>query len=232
MQNINDIYLLVEYILNKDQFGHAFNNDEFNLAIKGVNQDLFKKKYGLPEDWRPGMPLSREYWQISQKITDDMRHLLKWLGGKTYPMLQVDSNGRADIPSDYIHQSSIRFNNNGKTVQVEVLFDNEVADRLENPNRTPDYENPACSFYSDYIQFYPKNLHYVDFVYLRTPAIPVRAVTIADDIETYDPANSVDPEWPKDMYMDIVRYILSIAGVNLDSQRVFQYAEAKKQQGV
>jgi hypothetical protein len=235
MENINDIFELTEYVINKEQNGRAFSNTQFNLLLGGINLDVIKKRYGLPEEYQIGMPLPREAYQLTQKITDDLRHLLVYYGGSTLPLYPVSSTGILQLPSDYLHISSLRVpKGDDEFSDIEILFDNELSDRLRNPNRNDFDKWPIGSFYSDYIKLYPADIGYVEFTYIKVPNTPRRAVTInpTTDVETYDPANSVQLDWPKDVYMDVVRYLLSLCGVHLNSPRVYQYAEQHKKTGV
>jgi hypothetical protein len=232
---INEIYDLTAYILNKDVHGRQMKSADFNSVCKAVNIDLFKTKYGLPEDYRPGQPFPRQAWELTQKITDDLRRCKVRMGG-TNPMLAVNSDGMATIPSDYIHYSSIRVRYISARSGImwgmaEVVQDE--SDRLSNPNRTPTKKRPIAIFYADHIQFYPIDKTYVDFTYIRMPETPYYATTIdiTTDTENYDSANSTDLEWPEDMHMDFVRGVLSYMGMNLRSADVYQYAEMKKKEG-
>lgn len=232
---IQQIYNLVNYITNKEQFGRTLKVSDFNLACEAAIYNLIKKRYGLPEHYSPGMPLPEQAWEITQKITDDLRILKKWLGGQNYPKMSLDQYGRAAIPEDYWHHSSMRYTGNGQeNVQVEVLKDDEIGARLDNPNRSPDYANPICVFYHNYIQFFPRDLQFVDFTYLRLPTVPVYAVTTdpETDVQTYDPVNSVQLELPDDMHPDFVWYVLNYIGVNLRAEQVYSYSNEKINTGV
>ena len=172
---------------------------------------------------------------MTHKITDDLRRCKVRMGG-TDPLLPVNSDGIATIPSDYIHYSSIRsrYLTSAKVVRwgmVDVVQDE--ADRLSNPNRYPTKKRPIAIFYSDHIQFYPAEQTYVDFTYLRMPATPYYDTTIdlQNDTETYDATGSTQLEWPEDMHLDFVRGVLGYMGMNLRSADVYQYAEMKKKEG-
>jgi hypothetical protein len=235
---INEIYDLVSYILNKDVNGRQLRSTDFNRVCAAVNTDMFKLKYGLPEEYQPGRPLPRQAWEITQKMSDDLRQCKVRMGGGA-PLLQVYSDGRADIPSDYIHYSSMgrRYISARGILQhakVDVVFDHQVDERLSNPNRTPTYRTPICVFYSDYMQFYPAESGWVDFTYLRLPEAPYYATTINQqtDLEEYDETNSTQLEWAEDLHMDFVKHMLAYVGMNLRSGDVVQYAEMKKKEGV
>ena len=234
---IDEIYNLVTYILNKDVNGKQVKSTDFNMALKAVNIDLFKTRYGLPEEYVPGRPMPRQGYEVTQKITDDLRKFKVRLGGKD-PLMAVGTDGTAPYPDDYIHYSSIlrRYVNARNTVayaKTEVVFDHQLGERLSNPNHYPTERFPVCVFYDDYMQFYPEGGGYVDFTYLRMPVTPYYATTVdpVADTEVYDPANSIQVEWPEDTHMDIVRRILVYVGLNLGNDKITAYAKQMEQAG-
>jgi hypothetical protein len=239
---IDKIFDLVGYILNKEQFTGKLKKADFNNVAEFVIYDAIRERYGIPEGaFKAGQvrDLSRE---TTRNMSDDLRHLKVWMGGKTMPMLTVDSDGRASFPTNYLHYSSIRHNrvytHSGtqkiKEVEVEVLFDNELGDRLSNPNRTPSVKMPVCVLHNDYIQFYPKELGYVHFTYLRKPIPPVYATTTAtlngEDVETYSNILSTQLELPEDMHMDFIRLMCQHFAVHLRANDVAAYAQQQLQQ--
>lgn len=237
---IDKLYDLTGFILNKEQFGKRMKRADFNNLAEFVMYDVIKQRYGLPEAYAQQGIRPMISWETTQKITDDLKHLKIWYGGKDYPLLSVNSSGEATIPTNYLHYSSIRkeYQKDGQTKysEIEVLFDNEIGDRLTNPNRTPSKKYPVCVFYDTFIQFYPKNIGYIHFTYLRKPLAPYYATTTAtvngEDVETYDSANSTQLELPEDMHFDFVRLMLQHFAINLRSGDVFQYAQQQKQQGL
>ena len=234
---IDKIYNLVNYILNKEQFTGKLKKDDFNTLAEFVVYDSIRERYGISEmAFKQGniRDISRE---TSRNMTDDLKVLKVWMGGKSVPMLQVDTKGMATFPTNYLHYSSFRYQHvytysgteKTKYAEIEVLFDNELGDRLSNPNREPNMRSPVVVMYDDYMQFYPKNLKYVDFTYLRKPNAPVYATTTAvvngEDVETYSNVLSTQLELPDDMHMDFVRLMCSQVGVHLRATEVSAYMQ-------
>lgn len=239
---IDKIFNLVGYILNKEQFTGKFKKEDFNTLSEFVIYDAIRERYGIPEGaFQKGQvrDLSRE---TTRNMTDDLRHLKVWRGGKNFPMLSIDTEGRADFPANYLHYSSFRYKNvyiynnveKIKFTEIEVLFDNELGDRLGNPNRTPSRKVPVCVLYDSYMQFYPIDLKYVDFTYLRKPIPPVYATTTAtvngEDVETYSNLASTQLELPEDMHMDFIRLMCQHLAVHLRAGDVAAYAQQQLQQ--
>lgn len=240
--NVNEIYEAVLYRLNKDKVGRSYTVDDFNLHLKLANTDLFKVRYGLPESYRPGQPLPAQAWSVSQKIEDDLR-MCKVNKGNQTPPLYIDKNGLADIPSNYIHQSSI-WSNWG---DVEILDDDAWSDRYHATLRKPTKKNAVCRFLSNQIEFMPKDLNAVNFTYLRMPATPFMDYNITNDVEVYldenslhdgsnlavnTPSRTVQLEWAEQVHTDIVNLLVGYASEHLREPMIKQTSEARKDKGL
>lgn len=242
MIKVNEIYDLVSYTVNKDQQGNNLSASEYNTILKAVNIGFFKQRYGLPEEYQAGAPLPKMSYEITQKIIDDLRAFKVRMGIDTAALI-LDRQGRANIPSDYVHFSSagykqIKDNVCGsvdfKMRNIEHLSDAQVNERLGNSLKKPTLKNPCFTTYSTYFQFFPANLRNIDFTYLRMPVTPVYRVIFDNqtDREIYDPSTSVHFEYPEDCFEDIARLVCAYVGINLRAVDVIQFNEMKKQQGV
>lgn len=242
MVRVDSVWELLNFITNKDQQGNTVSIPEFNIICKAVNVDFFKQRYGLPKQYQAGQPLPQMSYEITQKITDDLKAFKVRMGYDTSAMI-IDTQGRASIPSDYVHFSSATYNliadNSCGTVtarqrQIEHLTDAQVNDRLSNSIKMPTKRNPIFTTYSTYFQFYPKNLRYVDFTYLRMPRTPFYNSEPDEetDLEIFVENGSVHFEYPEDCFTDIVMLCLSYVGVNMQSADIVQYAELIKEKGV
>lgn len=225
---IEDIRLFVNFQLNKHQTGDTLSPGEYNTCLKFVNLEYFKTKYGLPEEYQPGRPLPRQAFEVTQQIMDELGHLKVWKGGPKSPAMLIDINGVAQIPLDYIHCSSIR-TNDGR--MIEILRDDELGDRITNPIKKPTSKYPVVAFFDTFIQFYPKDLGFCNFTYLRMPATPIWAYTIVNDEPVYDPLNSVELEWPSIAHTDIANAVLKYASLNLREYNMYQSSQIRKEQG-
>jgi hypothetical protein len=246
--NLGQIFKLVDFIANKDQTGDTITPDQFSDAIlPAVNIMFFKKKYGLPEDYQPGQPIPRQAWELTQKMSDDLRKFKE-----VNPALIINSNGVASIPADYVHRSLITktyipyTGANPKTTTVEVLTDSEAGERRGNSITGPTIKNPFCVFQKNYIQFYPSNLQSVEFTYLRLPKTPFFDYTIANDqyiflpagqfhngtvLPAGTPSRTVELEWPEETHIDFVMRIMSFVGINLREDQLINFAEQAKTSG-
>jgi len=242
--NIWDVYNYCLLRQNKDQSGRSFTIPQFNLAAAVASYEYFKLKVGLPEQYRPGQPFPAQAWQVSQKITDDMQHLLVWMGGPDHAQLTMDKYGIADLPEDYFAFSSCYYNfveqsntvdtgEEPKLKEVDFLTDAEWSDRMNSVIVGPSKSHPIAKMVGSKIQFMPRWLKAVDFTYLREPATPYLAYTIDGNNDyVYDAANSTQFDFPQVCLPDISNMIFEIMAGNLQSQFYVQLAEMRKQQGV
>lgn len=237
--NIWEIYQFIQFRANKEQSGRSYTPDQFNLACKAVNIEYFKLKAGLPEEYQVGAPMPRQAWQLTQKITDDLRKFMHVMGVDG-PQLQINRYGLATLPSNYVRESSIVYDyaqtNDCETeegwVQVEVVTDAVWADRLSSSIKYADKEYPICRFIGDRIEFRPKTLKTVNMTYLRMPEAAVLGYTIDNNNDiVYNPSTSTQFEWPEDTHTDLANSLYSWLGENLNSPLMIQQAERRKLQG-
>jgi hypothetical protein len=204
--------------------------DRINLALKLTNYDYFKLWMGLPEEWKPGQPISRRGWQVSRENTDALRAFL--VPNKNYT---VNTNtGQMTYPSGFVSLSRIGYFNSVTSRQrpIEEVMDSEVDDRLGNPITAPEKEYPIVCYYNTYLQFYPVDLLNVNMSFMRLPATPVYAVKQLNGIDVYDPDNSTEFEWPERFHSDLLRMLIGYLAISLKDANLTQFNEVKKQQGV
>lgn len=240
-----DIYELYKYLLylaNKSQKGFKLRIDDYVRNLKIANFEYFAKTCGLTDEFQPGMPFSKTAMEISQVVTDRM-HRFKKIMGDLNMSLVIDSDGHASIPSDYLHVASIgykKFTTNPDCVTykenmrpVEILTEGQWNHRLQSSVNPPSTEYPVARFMTDYIEFRPKDIQLVDFVYLRKPVDPVLVYTIdSNDDIVYDQSGSTQLEWNEYECIQIAHIIAAKVGINLSNQQLQQSAELFKAKGV
>jgi hypothetical protein len=236
MVNVNEVKIFIDSIANKEQSGTSYSIIQLNNWFYGASTELFKQRYGLPEEYIPGSPVPRMGYEVTQKIKDDLKAF------KVVIDLPIDSMGEMAIPTDYGHKTAITFK---KVVNqccgeppttsyntVDILDDNKYAERSSNSIKFPSFDFPICNFLSDKIRFMPKDLKEVEFSYLRNPIRPVWAYTSPNGVEIYDAANSVDFEWSEILFTDISRIILGYIGINLRDDELNLAIQTYKAKGI
>jgi hypothetical protein len=139
-----------------------------------------------------------------------------------------------------MHSSSIRYKlkkkGKGKEIitketDITEITDAEVGNILTSSINEPTMRYPYCSYYSDYVQVYPKDLAKVTFTYLREPAEPKWAYTVVNGRPVYDASNSVDVEAPEDAMNEIAFIALGYLGIHIRESELIQYSELQQQKG-
>ena len=228
-----DIYSLIKFICNKDFSGNVITPEKFKELIKVVNIELFRNKYGLPEEYQPGRPIPMEYVDVTLKNTDDL---------KAFRVALVNTpvvSGILPFPSNYAHRDEVVYNytkiiNSASTTLprgVEILRETQLSERRGNYTKRPTTRNPCGVVRSNGIWIYPITITEVDFFYFRWPREPVFAYIKGDGLITYDAANSTEFEWPKDEHITLTRMILQYIGVNLRENEIVNYSQVKLQGG-
>jgi len=224
---------LIKFIVNKDFSGNIITPELFKQLIKVVNIDLFRNKYGLPEEYQPGRPIPNEYVDVTLKNTDDL---------KAFKVLLLSTsvvNGVLPYPTNYAHRDTVSYNftktiNHVATIlprPVEILKEAEFSSREGNYTKRSTTSNPIGVVRSNGIHIRPITITAVDFHYYRWPVDPVFSYTLGDGYITYVPSTSTEYEWPPDEIMTLTSMILQYIGVSLRESDIVQYSELKKKEG-
>jgi len=170
--------------VNKDQSGNTYNINRFNNDLLVANLETFTYYYGLPEGYQPGAPFPAVSAEITQKVTDSLRHLRVDMGGSATgdpgPMV-VNSDGIAPIPEDYVHLSFMNYTYIKDACDTTIpaypvitpLPGAEWSSRKNSSTLNFRVEKfPYCNFKSNTIEFRPKDIGFVNFSYWRSPLTP------------------------------------------------------------
>lgn len=255
---LNHIYSRI----NKDQSGNTYNIHRFNNDLLVANIEMFSYYYGLPSGYKPGSGTA----EINQKVIDSLRHLTVNMGGEgpSDPGPLNISNGIALIPEDYVHVDYINYAYMDKACGgkltypgIDVLTGSQWSNRINSTILNEKVEKyPYCNFQSNYIQFRPKDLQFVNFVYWRAPRQPYYDyyITALDEIvfmpegtthiltagETGSAGQTsgqvvslTQPlEWPDDVHPDFANVILGYVSDNLRSGDLKQSQLNRQSQGI
>jgi len=228
-----DMYSLIEFIGNKNFNGNIIPPERFAELIKVVNIDLFRKKYGLPEEYQPGRPIPIEFADITIKNTDDLKAFKIRLPNRTI------TNGVMNFPSDYVHLMTVVYNYS-KTINgvatllprpIEMLRESEFSSREGNYTKKPTIQNPIGIIRNDGIHIRPLTILACDLNYYKLPRTPLFNYIMEDGYITYDSVNSIEMEWPIDEHLTLTRMCLEYVGVNLREGDLVDYANTKLKEG-
>lgn len=209
--NVNDFKLLSEFISNKIQSGGTVSVPQFESAANSAQLQVFEKD------------------RLTFLKTGDSSDYLDWFL-KTATINPSPLTGYADYPKDFQHTANVRAYYLGIERQVD-LVENKAwgkvqASKLIHPTRL----FPKYTEFSGEYRFLPKNIGIVMLDYWKEPIKPVWGSTIVNNQEVYDPATSVDFEWPAFALNTVMANYLSLIGVNLQAKDLQQFAEVFKQQ--
>lgn len=196
-EGLEHIYSLV----NKDQSGNTYNIQRYNNDLLVANIEMFSYYYGLPQGYQPGAPLPAVSAEVTQKVTDSLRHLLINMGGDGFadPGPLTVTNGIANIPEDYVHLSFMNYSYRDsacggkvKYPMIDVLTGAQWSNRINSSILNEKVEKyPYCNFQNTYIQFRPKDIQFVNFCYWRSPKRPYYDYYITvDDAIVFLPAGT------------------------------------------
>jgi len=236
MINVDELKIFIDFVANKEQSGTSYSIPQLNNIFQAANIDLFKLRYGLPEEYSPTMPLPRQSYEITQKIKDDLRAC------KVVANLPV-VNGEMMLPSDYVHETDMTYRKilnadcgEAPTVHyrpIQMMDDDKWSERRSNIIKKPSTDFPIANILSDRIRIEPKSIKSVEFSYLRIPSKPIWAYTFdSNNIEKYDPVNSVDFDWNGILFTDIAKLVLGYIGINLRDQELQGAIDNYKVKGV
>lgn len=233
--NLKDILELTNFIAGRKAPGvRGLTLQNFNRLIKTANLANLKRKIGLPEEYQPGYPASRQSYNLTQINTEDLRPFKVMMDGNEFPPLRF-TNGLATLPSDYFYISSLAIGygvgSNKRWKKATIVTDDTWDKMTGSYVNYPNQEYPIARFTATKLQISPSATT-GKLVYLRKPLDPVYATKIVGDVMGYDEANSVQLEWNDINQMDIMVILLSYMGVAIERQDVTQFAEMKKTQGV
>lgn len=226
--NVDNAYQIIQFVVNKQQTGNA-TPSRVNLAMQIANASLWKRYNGIPEEWQPSFPVSKNSFSVSTN-NEKVMELFK----KT-TTLYIDENGVAQKPSDFIRESTLTYisqeNGNKAYTQVDICNDNEFQERRTSYIVPASKDNPACVFKGQNIYFAPNDLINVEMVYLRMADVPVWGYDLVNGRPVYNPAKSVDPEWPDDIVNDFIMLACQQLGINMNKDSLYQEMQAYKMQG-
>lgn len=158
--NINDIYVLVQYIINKNQQGYL-PPSKFNEVINQAQRSYISYLLGSFQSYLPGRPVSRVELGQNSVIRQRLSPVIK------STTLGIDMYGVSSYPSDYLQADAMRLVDTFQRVrfvQQDSLYSyyNSVID--------PVSSNPIYLIEDTGFQFYPKDLSEAKLSYIANPA--------------------------------------------------------------
>jgi len=194
--NLGQIYDELLFRAGKDLRGGYITPDDFNRAIKIVNQRYLNTLV--------------DNFENSREITSDLQTFIKTLGSPQYPAMSFtpvlqgrpERGGYADIPADIWYQATASFleqlNNNcsydTNYRSIEFVsqheFDAKMRNSITSPVDNPQENDPILVTRNDKYFIYPY-MPRITFTYIREPIQPVFDYDIINGIPVYLPPGEV-----------------------------------------
>lgn len=185
--NINDIYVLIQYIINKNQQGYL-PPSKFNEIINQAQRSYISYLLGSFQSYLPGRPVSRVELGQNSVIRQRLSPVIK------STTLGIDMYGVSPYPSDYLQADAMRLVDTFQRVrfvQQDSLYSyyNSVID--------PVASNPIYLIQDTGFQFYPTDLSQAKLSYIGNPSDMNWGYTLVNNRPVYSPQNPIileDPE--------------------------------------
>lgn len=209
-RTLDDIYNFYRYIVRKER-GVFVTLTEFTRNLDSGQMDCFQEYFDL--------------YGKTQTIHDAIKPF------RIYYQFTSDSAGFVTLPSDCIHILGQPFTVAGSTVnRIEFCNEDELPFALTSQLRPVSNSYPIAVDTANGFSIYPQSTQVGFFNYLRRPNTPVYATVQDGRFVAFDATNSIELEW-NDVYVNnIVAKALRYAGVNMNEQGVYQFAEQYNQE--
>ncbi len=216
--NINEIYKLVSYMVDKYQ-GTYLSPDDFNMAINAAQRQYLNFLTGETAEFNQGT--RRPQGGFSNDVTT---------GGSLSNFLKEGTltiaTQLAPQPTDFYKISAMRTTDDDYAIR-RVGADKVYA-YINNSIDAPTLTEPIYTEIGSNFKFWPSSLATAKIVYFKKPVDAKWAYT--GDL-VYDAGTSVQLEWPENDHMDIVYRTLGIVGINLKDGDLIRISQTVKNDG-
>ena len=222
---IDELYKFVRILANKENRGWI-KPSEFNLLAKRAQLDLIKDRYGSAS----GDGMVNGYKQNSQ-LWDELRPSISYNtiitndGGGDFRFL---ADGATDIfaTGDYLYFVAAKF----EGVMVDMMNIEELEIRRQSDLNPPSEFFP-CGVVSNagiriFIGEDSEDEGSFRLTYIKNPPDPIWSFSTVNNIEIYNPTNSVQLTLPESTHKEIAHRILSYLGVALREATIVEYGTA------
>jgi hypothetical protein len=226
--NLQDFVDAASAYLNQNYPESKLDSERVNLFLKLTNYDFFKQWCGLPEEWKPGQPVTSRGWQVAQQNSEALKTFLVTISNQTI------SQGQLVYPTNFVHLTRIGYFNSITSRQRPVVqvSDSEWDDRLGNPITAPELEYPIFRYQNGSIDIRPTSIQNVSITYLRLSVTPIYSIVELNGINDYDSVNSVQFEWPEYLHNDILNIFLGYITLAAKDGSLSERVELKKNKGI
>ena len=220
--DVNQLYILAQDILNKNQNGYL-PPDTFNLLINQGQISFLDYLLGEFQQYQYQKAQPRVQFSQNQTVRQRLSPLIYGY------LLHVDGTGFSPYPGDY-QQDDAMWTYYGFQ-KIKYVEQNQLRSYY-NSRIDPYQTNPFYLIEDIGFRFYPQSIGFAQLNYVRTPPQIVWGYTLdGNGRPVYNPATSVQPIWYETDLLEILARLLRMVGVSLQINEVSQYAEEIKNKG-
>jgi hypothetical protein len=226
MVNIDTVYQRVLAIANKEQRGYI-TPQEFNLFANQAQVEIFEQ-YFYDEN---------QFGRIAGNSTEysDMLDLLKekialFKVSEELPVSQIlTGGGTASMPIGMYRLGDIYIDN----YKLERVEENELS-VIQNSIITPSIKRPVYTANDDRFVFYSGSSMIINsqfdvkITYVRMPNAVNWSYSVIDEHALYDPTYALDFELHNSEETSLVMKILSLAGITLKDNTLYQAGQTSE----
>jgi hypothetical protein len=195
--NINDIYKLVSYLVDKYQ-GTYLSPDDFNMAINMAQRQYLNF-------------LTEETLETTGRGTGQPFVTRGSLSGFLKESTLTISSQLATYPSDYYKISAMRTTNDD--FSIRKVGADKLYSYINNSIDSPTLSEPIYTEIGSNFKFFPNTLTSAKIIYFKQP-VDAAWVPLTGTL-TYNPSASTQLEWPENDVNDIIYRTIGIIGINV-----------------
>lgn len=217
---VDEVYLLVKFIVNKNQQGYVKPAD-FNTSINQAQRSYVSYLLGSFQQYTPGRPVAKVELGNNRTVRQRLAPIIYGYN------LAIDPTGYSPYPGDFL-QPDAMWSIYGASIyshkRIRYAQQNSL-DAYYNSVIDPVATNPIYLIEDTGFQFYPETQYTARLHYVRdAPQIRWAYTNDMNGRPIYDPANSIDPVWDTAAIFEIVSRQLRMIGVYLQANEVSAFA--------
>ena len=227
MVNVDTVYQTVLAIANKEQRGYV-TPQEFNLFANHAQMEIFEQ-YFYDENQFSRIPGNSTEYSDMLDLLKEKISLFKRVG-----VLPV-SNGQAFLPMGLYRLGNV-YNNAYGNYKLEEINENELKN-MEHSIVAPTTQRPVFvtggntnNVSNRVINVYPANnsIAALRITYVRQPMSVNWGYSVIDEHALHDPTASTNFELHASEQSSLVMKILSLAGISLKDNTLYQVGESSE----
>lgn len=222
---VNEVYLLIKYICDKNTAQGYISPEDFNQAINQAQFGYVDYLLGQYQQYMAKRPIPVVAFGENQRIRTSIAPLIyetivpinstTGIGSFPYGFIQVDA-----MWGQYGHYN-IRFTEQDR-----------LSSNIRSVIDTPTTTNPVYVIRHEGFQFFPFDTGSARLSYVTNPPYITWGYNLdAYGLPVYDASKSSQPVWDDTDMLNIISRALAIVGVNLQFGAVLQYSQDIKKGG-